>query len=176
MSISDHFSLPYIGMKDGFHSYLFEAGNDFFAEFENSPIVDGTFSIKVDVDKRPGLSELTFYIDGKVAATCDRCLADIQLPVCGEYDLLVKVSNTEVNDVDVIYIKDDQAHLYLGQVIYEFVCLSLPLTNIYDCASDIPKPCSEEVLNKLNTSDIATEEPNQTLNIWNSLKGIQLDN
>ncbi|MBK8625808.1 MAG: DUF177 domain-containing protein [Saprospiraceae bacterium] len=176
MSISDHFSLPFVGMKDGFHSYVFDVGQDFFAEFENAPINDGLFSVKVDVDKRSGHSALTFYISGHVSASCDRCLAEIRLPVNGEYELLVKVSNTATDDVEVIYIKDDQSNLYLGQVIYEFICLSLPLINKYDCESEVPKPCNEEVLSKLNAPDILEEESNQTLNIWTGLKNIRLDN
>lgn len=175
MSISDHFSLPYVGMKDGIHSYVFEAGHDFFAEFENAPISDGIFTIVVDIDKRSGLSELTFNIEGHVSATCDRCLADIRLPVLGQYELLLKVSNTGTDDDEVIYIKDDQSHLYLGQVIYEFICLSLPIINKYDCDNEIPKPCNEEVLEKLNTSE-KIETSNQTLNIWKGLEDIQLDN
>jgi uncharacterized protein len=175
MSISDHFSVPYVGMKDGFHSYFFDADKAFFAGFENSPIDDGKFSIKVDVDKRPNLSELTFYIEGYFATICDRCLSEINLPVKNEFKLLVKISNTAHDDEEVIYIKEDQSHLYLGQIIYEFICLSMPLINKYDCESEIPKPCNEEVLSKLNVLDVLEEESDQTLNIWTGLKDIRLD-
>jgi len=175
MSISDHFSLPYVGMKDGFHSYEFEAGNDFFAAFENSPVNEGTFRILVEVGKRAGLSDLTFKIEGQFAGTCDRCLADIQLPASGVYHLLVKVGNVVSEDDEVIYIKEDETTLYLAQVIYELICISLPLINKYDCESEIPKPCNELVLSKINTTSLP-ESTSKVGNIWGGLSGLNLDN
>ena len=140
MSISDHFSLPYIGMKDGFHRYTFSAGHDFFAAFPNSPVTDGFFEIAVDVDKRPGLSELTFDIRGHV-----------------------------------IFIRDDQSHLDLAQIIYEFICVSLPLVNIYDCDNELPRVCNDEVLNKLKQTSENTEEEQKNGSIWDSLKNLNTD-
>jgi len=175
MRISDHFSLPYIGMKDGIHRYIFTAGNEFFNSFPNSPISDGLFEVIVDVDKRPGLSELKFTIKGHVAAICDRCLADIKLPANGNYHLLVKVGNENSDDDEVIFIRDDQSHLELAQIIYEFICLSLPLVNIYDCENEVPKVCNTDILNKLKqTSESETEESNKK-DIWESLKNLKTD-
>ena len=175
MSISDHFSLPYIGMKDGFHRYTFSAGNDFFAAFPNSPVTDGFFEIAVDVDKRPGLSELTFDVRGHVAAICDRCLADIKLPAQGMYNILVKVGNDMSDDDEVIFIRDDQSHLDLAQIIYEFICVSLPLVNIYDCDNELPRVCNDEVLNKLKQTSENTEEEQKNGSIWDSLKNLNTD-
>lgn len=173
MSISDHFSVPYIGLKDGIHSFVFDAGNDFFAKFEHSPVTEGSFVIRLDIDKRPGLSDLTFNISGHFATTCDRCLSDISLKTKGDYHLLLKVSDITSDDDEVIFISADEATLRLDQVIYEFICISLPLINVYDCENEIPRPCNDEVLNKLTTS---SEEPDTNENnIWGSLKGLNLD-
>ncbi len=175
MSISVHFLLPYIGMKDGFHRYTFSAGNDFLASFTNSPVTDGFFEIVVDVDKRPGLSELTFDIKGHVASICDRCLADIKLPAKGIYNILVKVGNDASDDDEVIFIRDDQSHLDLAQIIYEFICLSLPLVNIYDCENEVPKVCNDEILNKLRNTSENIEEEHKKGTIWDSLKNLNTD-
>ncbi|MBK8887522.1 MAG: hypothetical protein IPN46_13680 [Saprospiraceae bacterium] len=93
MSVSSAFSCHTSGMKDGYHKYVFEADDSFFAEFENSPIEKGKFQITVEVDKRQGLSDMTIHVDGHVSAICDRCLATINLPVTGVYNLLLKVKN-----------------------------------------------------------------------------------
>jgi uncharacterized protein len=175
MSISHHFSLPYIGMKDGFHRYTFNAGNDFFAAFPSSPIKDGLFEIVVDIDKRQGLSELTIDVKGHVAAICDRCLAEIKLPAKGIYHILVKVGNDTSDDDEVIFIRDDQSHLDLAQVIYEFICLSLPLVNIYDCENEVPPVCNDEILNKLKHTSESTEEEQKNESIWDSLKNLNTD-
>lgn len=176
MSISDHFSLPYIGMKDGVHQYRFTAGNDFFSNFENSPVNEGEFNIMLEVNKRAGMSELDFKIDGYVAATCDRCLAEIKLPVHSEYNILVKVGNSVSDDDEVMYIKEDQSHLDLSQLVYEFICLSLPIVNIYDCDNELTRVCNDDVLNKLKNRTEETEDAKLKGNIWESLKGINPDN
>lgn len=176
MSVSAHFSLPYSGMKDGYHKYVFEADDSFFAEFENSPIEKGKFQIAVEVDKRQGLSDMTIHVDGHVSAICDRCLAAINLPITGVYNLLLKVKNEgDPYDDEVIYLREDEPSLYLGQVIYEFICLSLPLINRYDCESEKPSPCNDAVLKKLNeaanTNTISVDE-----NVWKALKGLDTEN
>ncbi|MBK8346330.1 MAG: DUF177 domain-containing protein [Saprospiraceae bacterium] len=176
MSISDRFSLPYQGMKDGLHQYQFEADDDFFAEFENSPIKNGFFKIDVNIDKRTNLSELNIEIDGYYSTICDRCLADIKLPVKGSYDLLIKVSDTETDNDEVIFIKEDESKLLLAQIFFEYICLSMPWINVYECENENPAPCNTEILKKLNETSGKMDESKTDDNIWEGLKGIQLDN
>lgn len=169
----DRFSLPFVGMKDGIHTYFFNVEDDFFKEFDHSPIEKGSFAIKIDFDKQSGISEMDLHLDGIVNAVCDRCLTDINLPVSGDYHLYVKVSADEDDEDDVIYLKDTNSNLYLGQIIYEYICLSLPLSNTYDCDDDLPRPCDDAVLNKLNHSE-EHQDDNENSNendIWKGLKG-----
>lgn len=149
MRESGHFSLPFSGMKDGFHRYFFIADTPFFKSFEKSPISDGTFEIQVEADKRPGITDLTFIINGRAAAVCDRCLADINLPVSGTYTLVVKTGTEDSQHDEVIFVSDDQPSIDLTQVIYEFICLSMPLVNVYDCRKETPPPCNFDVLNRI---------------------------
>ena len=160
MRESAHFSLPFSGMKDGYHQYVFSADTSFFKLFEKSPIAEGSFEILVEADKRPGITDLTFKIHGHASATCDRCLADINLPVSGEYSLVVKTSTEDAQPTDeVLFIKVDQPTIDLTQVIYEFICLSMPLVNVYDCGNDVPLPCNFDVLRRLENSggDVSDE-------------------
>ena len=153
MSVLDRFSLPYLGMKDGLHQIEFTVDNLFFAQFESSPIKDGNFTVTLEIDKRPNLSVLHFDIQGDVAAICDRCLADVRLPVFGENTILVKVAHTEdsFDHDEVIFIKDGQSVLNVAQLVYEFICVSLPVVNIFDCDNQIPKMCDEDVLKKISS-------------------------
>lgn len=174
MSILEHFSIPYIGIKDGLHQYRFKADNSFFAMFENSPIKEGDFDIIVNLDKRSSLSELDFEIDGHIGASCDRCLADIRLPISARNHILVKVSNKISEDDEVIFIKEDHSHLDLSHIIYEFIVLAMPLMNIYDCENEEPRKCDMNVLKKLSIDVIEEAEPT-TNKIWENLKDINLD-
>ncbi|MCZ2102085.1 MAG: DUF177 domain-containing protein [Chitinophagales bacterium] len=170
----EHFSLPFLGMKDGIHTYDFEVGDDFFKEFSHSPIEKGQFTVQVVFDKQPGISEMDLHIDGFVKAVCDRCLSDIDLPVTGHYHLYVKQSNEEIEEDEMIFIKEGVSRLFLAQVIYEYIQLSLPLNNIFDCENSDPRPCDDTVLQKLKLSE--QEEESSGNDIWNNLKGFISEN
>lgn len=171
MGVSDLYSLPYLGMKDGFHKYYFKAENQFFTHFENSLIKEGEFEIELEVDKRGYISDFLFNISGKAKVICDRCLADIRIPVSGNFTLHGKISNTDEGDAEVIYIKPDQSHIDLSQYIYEMICLSLPLLNVYGCEIENPRVCDDGVLSKLSVEVDLPKENIMSGNIWNSLKG-----
>lgn len=174
MSILEHFSVPYIGIKDGLHQYQFKADSRFFAMFTNSPIIDGDFDVVVNIDKRSGLSEVDFEINGHVSALCDRCLADIRLPISSKNHILVKVSNKVSEDDEVIFIREDHSHLDLSQIIYEFIVLAMPLMNIYACENEEPRKCDMDVLKKLSEDVIEDIEPTKN-KIWENLKDINLE-
>ena len=105
-----------------------------------------------------------------------RCLSDIQLPVTGNYVLHSKLSTKEVEDDEIISIQPDQSHLDLSQYIYEMICLSLPLTNVYDCENEMPRICDDAVLTKLASNDNAKEADKPDTNVWQNLKGLIEDN
>jgi len=173
--VLDHFSLPYSGMKDGLHEYEFVAGPDFFREFPSSPIENGEFSVRVRADKRPGIMDLDFEIDGRVPTTCDKCLADIKLPVTGEFSMIVKVGDERLSDDEVLFIRDDQTKIDLSQVMYELICLSMPIVNVYDCTLDDPVPCNLEVLERLGKQEDSEPDEPKNGTIWQGLKGLDLE-
>ena len=170
----EHFSLPFLGMKDGIHTYFFDIGDDFFKEFDQSPVEKGSFTIKVVFDKRPNISEMDLFIEGRVKVICDRCLSDIDLPVNGEHHLYVKISSEEAEEEEVIFLTESTSHLYLAQIFYEYICLSLPISNTYDCDLEQPRPCDDAVLSKLTQSN-EDHEANES-DIWSNLKGFISEN
>ncbi|MBK8668910.1 MAG: DUF177 domain-containing protein [Saprospiraceae bacterium] len=119
---------------------------------------------------------MNIEIDGYYSTICDRCLADIKLPVKGSYDLLIKVSDTETDNDEVIFIKEDESKLLLAQIFFEYICLSMPWINVYECENENPAPCNTEILKKLNETSGKMDESKTDDNIWEGLKGIQLDN
>ena len=174
MSVSDLYSLPYLGMKDGFHRYYFTAGNQFLISFENSPIQEGEFEIELEVDKRGNISEFLFIISGKAKVICDRCLADILIPVSGRFPMKGKLSNESGDEPEIIFMSPDKSNIDLSQYIYEMICLSLPLSNISDCENESPRVCDDDVLAKLTKSD--EKDIIKDGNVWGNLKGLSTDN
>ncbi len=163
------FSLPFSGIKNGQHVYHFEIFNDFFQSIENSLVNRGEFDIKLELDRRSSICDLKFFIKGNIPAVCDRCVAEISLPVEAKYDMLLKVSTKDIEDTDeVIYIKDSENTLILDQIIYELICVSLPLVNVYDCENENPMPCNKVVKNRIQEA-----QSDSTNSIWSQLKDLK---
>ncbi|MBL0027400.1 MAG: DUF177 domain-containing protein [Saprospiraceae bacterium] len=176
MGVSNLYSLPYLGMKDGFHEYHFKVESQFFMDFENSPIQKGDFDINLSVDKSGNISKFDFYITGFFEAICDRCLAEIRIPVSGNFKMHGKMGNEDEADDDVIYINPDQSNIDMSFYFYEMICLTLPLINVYNCNNEVPRVCDDTVLSKLSIDKKSPNVKTDNKNVWDSLQGLLSDN
>ncbi len=176
------FSLPIKGLRNGVHEFQYELGAEFFAEFPESPVQDGKLSLKVILDKQPTLFVLDFDFAGTVRTDCDRCLAEIDLPIADHQSLIVKLSEeNEVEDDEVIYIHPESSELNVGTFAYEFIILAIPMTQTYDCVADNYRQCNREMLDllskKLVDSTDAQGNPEAGENpIWSALKDLNINN
>ncbi len=162
------FSIPLEGLKEGKREFIFQLDNAFFAEFENSPVKSGDFEARIDLEKKSNLIKLDIDITGSMGTPCDRCLADIALPLQMEDHLTVKYTDEASVEEEVIYITRDTHHLNVAKFLYECVCLHLPLIKVYDCREEEPYPCNEKILDKI--AGEAEEEENGSNPIWDQLK------
>lgn len=164
------FSIPIRGLGEGSHRFDFQVDQFFFQHFEQSEIEQGQFNIQIDIYKQAEMFDMNFRIEGKCASSCDRCLADIQLPVQAEYHLVVKRGEDLKPDPEVLYVDLDSSELNLAGTIYEYIHLSLPIQKIYECEEEDPRPCDDDVLDKLEQE---TNEDNTSSSIWDELKNIK---
>jgi uncharacterized metal-binding protein YceD (DUF177 family) len=146
------FTLPIRGLKPGLHTYRFSINEQFFAQFENSPVQKGAFDVEVEFNKAPDFMELTFRFQGHMHAPCDRCLVPIDIPYSGEDTVLVKTTDANLEDeADLIYISADAHELNVAQLIYEFVCLHAPPLLLINCTEQPDPPCDPEMLKYITT-------------------------
>lgn len=169
------FSIPIKGLKNGFSEYFFDLDKSFFGAFEDALINDASVKVHFTIEKRPEFFELLFNVSGTVKADCDRCLTEIDLPVSNEERLLLKYSEQEEEEgVEVIYILPETSHFNIAKYIHEFVSLALPMVKIYDCQDEDPKPCDQEMLNRLNQNEHLDSGEDQLNNpAWDALKNIK---
>lgn len=112
-------------MKDGSSHFDWHADAEFFGTFENSEITDADLSLSVDVNNLGDSVEIDCAIDGTVTVICDRCLEPLTIPVHTSFQ------------------KDDG--LDLGQDIYDYVNIALPLQRVHPDGE-----CNPETLKYLN--------------------------
>ncbi|HQU61037.1 MAG TPA: DUF177 domain-containing protein, partial [Saprospiraceae bacterium] len=153
------YSIPVKGLRNGIHQFDFQIDRSFFDNFENSPISDGDIRLHLEFDKRPDMFVLQFDFEGTVRAECDRCLAEINLPISDSQMLLVKFSlEEEVDEAEMVYISPETIKLNVAQYIYEFICLSMPMIKVYDCESEAVRPCDDDMLRYLSNSQEQEQE------------------
>lgn len=171
------FVIPVKGLGLGIHEYDFHIDRSFFEHFEEAPIQECDIDLTLVLDKRLDMYILDFDFDGVVDTHCDRCLAEIGLPLYGEAQLVVKFSSAEEmpeEEAELVYINPEATPtLDVSRYVYEFICLSMPIIKAYDCEDDDPRPCDDTMLayleQKESPKDDEDDEPGANP-LWDELK------
>jgi uncharacterized protein len=170
------FEIPFQGLKLGVHNFKFDVGSSFFKNFEESLVGEASFQVDLVFDKRASFFELGFKFAGVLHTECDRCMANINLPVKDEHQLRVKLTNEEIEeDSEVFFLSPEADSLNVAQFVYEFIVLSLPYNKTYACEKDNPRPCDLDILKRLGFEE-AKELPKETKNPFEDLKNIFNEN
>lgn len=148
------FTLPIQGLKNGVHEYDFKIDSSFFAEFEASPIADGDLDVHMVLDRHSDMLIFEFDISGTVRTECDRCLAEIDLPVESSDQLIVKFSeDTDETDDELVFIHPETGEFNVAEYIYEYIVLAMPIIKVIeDCEEGPDAPCDFEMLDRINAA------------------------
>ena len=161
--MNDNYIIPLNGLASGKSSFFWHAGKEFFDGFENDEIRDAGLEIEVTVEKSGRYLGVDCDIDGNVTVECDRCLEDVVLPVDAHVALSVKYGEEsesgdhQEGDREIVFVAEDAAELDMAQVIYDYVCLSLPMQRVHE-----PGQCNPDAMKYFGSSerqdDVAEEE------------------
>ena len=154
-------------------------GNEFFSDFKDSPIKEGTFDVKFIIDIQEDMLVLTFDFEGSIKTDCDRCLVGIDLPIEGKGDLMVKYAEESNDEIDIVYIEKGTTELNVATYIYEYICLAMPVTDIYNCEDEPENVCDLKMLdyleNKSTDEPIEKKEDGSSNSPWGELKNFKKD-
>jgi uncharacterized metal-binding protein YceD (DUF177 family) len=126
------YSINIIGLSNKIHHFDYEFGDEFFRQYGTDLLSKGHFVVNVELNKHETFIEAGFKIKGTASLVCDRSLEPFDLPIEKEHRILFKYGNTdeEISD-EIIMIHRDTATLELGQYIYEFIGLSIPMKKLH---------------------------------------------
>ena len=125
------FVVKLTSLAPGTTHFKWHAGAEFFASFGNSEILDADLEVTADVRNHGLTADAACEIAGTVTVACDRCLEDLVLPVETSFE----ESYTPEGD-----------ELDLGQDVYDFVCISLPIQRVHpegECNQETTKYLSK---------------------------------
>ncbi|MFY9150728.1 MAG: DUF177 domain-containing protein [Prolixibacteraceae bacterium] len=174
MSILSFYNIAFKGLSQGKHIFDYEIDDKFLKAFEGGVIDEGRINVRLTLEKQSSLMVLWFEIKGNVRVQCDRCLEMYDQRIKSKERIFVKFGEKEFSDGDdVIWVSVNDYQLNVAQLIYEFVCLAVPIKKIHPKDENGNSGCDPEMIEKLNKYVIKEDEKNNS--VWNDLKKL-LDN
>ncbi|HEY3402989.1 MAG TPA: DUF177 domain-containing protein [Ohtaekwangia sp.] len=121
-----------VGLSNKVHDFEYEIGNAFFREYGTDLLSEGSFHVNVALNKHETFIEADFTIKGKAVLVCDRSLDTFDFPIESHHGIVFKFGDTdqEMSD-EIVMIHRDTATLELGQYIYEFLALAIPMKKLH---------------------------------------------
>ena len=171
------YDIAFKGLKVGRHVFEYELDNTFFELFDHPQVEAGKLSALVELQKSVNMLELSFEINGKVEALCDRCLGKMDVPVMYKGTLFVKFGETFDDPGDDILVIPYEEHSFnIAKHMYEFIVVSMPVRHVHPDIDGV-SGCDPEMLKRLNqyvVDDVSNENKEEPLTDidprWNELK------
>lgn len=178
MQARKEYIIQFVGLSLGEHKFDFEVTDKFFENLEFSEIKQANLHIHLSLLKQSQMMILNFEIGGTVNVLCDLCANEFDLPIHGNYKLIVKVggSDTGNEDDDIITVAANEHELDLSDYLYEYTTLSLPIKRVHPLDNDGNSTCDMETLEKLEEFIIEEAPKEEEIDPrWNDLKNIKLN-
>ena len=173
VSMNDKFIIPLNGLTAGENHFFWQAGKEFFDSFENSEILDAHLDTDVRVEKSGRYIGVDCDVRGEIKVECDRCLDELEFPVDVEIMLSVKYGDEESSDEpqegerEVLFVPEDSAELDMKQIIYDYVCLSLPMQRVHEDGE-----CNPDTMKYYGAEVTGISEENEGENPFSALKSL----
>ncbi len=128
------------GLAQGRHRFRFEVDGAFFEAYESEVISDAGLEVEADIERSSAGMALELGIEGTVTVRCDRCLADLVIPVKEHVHFAISGNDDAVEGADDILCPDSRdGSVDLDQVIYDYVNLALPIRKVHPDGGCDPK-------------------------------------
>ena len=124
--------------------------DDSFFEAIDGLIHRGNIHTIVDCQNTGSLFRFQISSEGEVTVPCDRCLADLELRIETNDELLVKLGTEYSDEGDCVIVPETEGYVNLAQFIYEFIALSMPITVCHE-----PGKCDESMMLQLSKHQVA---------------------
>jgi uncharacterized protein len=171
------FSVNIISLSVKAHEFTFELGKTFFDEFGKDLLEDGQFNARVVLNKHETFIEGSFHISGTAKLICDRSLEPFDFPIQVEKKMVFKYGEEEAEMTDeIMVIAKDKVSLNLGQYLYEYIALALPMKRIHPKFQEDEADDDDESEGKIIYTSQTESEDNSEGNIdprWEALKKLK---
>lgn len=162
--------IPLNGLKSGRNSFSWKVGKEFLEEFGNTEILNAEVDVEITTEKSGSYFGVDCSLEGKLTVACDRCLAELELPVSELVKLSVKFGEeptegtTDLTDDEreIVWLSDEEENLDMSQTVYDFICLSVPIHKVHedgDCDPEVLKYICGESEDATSSEEVPMDSP-----------------
>jgi len=165
------YNISFSGLKEGKHLFEYEIGASFFELFENPLIEKGSIKAEVELNKSSALLTLDFKVKGDAVTSCDKCLDDLSIPIENEGKVYIKFGEEyDEPTEEIIVLQHGEHEINVAQLIYEFICISLPIRQVHPEDENGNLTCNPEMLMKLDEYLVEEDEDEEEIDPrWDDL-------
>jgi uncharacterized metal-binding protein YceD (DUF177 family) len=177
MKEQKEYTIPFVGLKIGEHTYNFDINNTFFEHFEYDEFNEANIHLDVLLNKKSTLLEFTLSFNGDVNVNCDITNEPYNQEVAGEYHFVVNFGEEFNNEnEDLLILPHGSFEVNIQQYVYESIVLAMPTRRIHPGVED--GSLKSEILEKLEELSPQSEndpEEESTDPRWDDLKKLLTD-
>lgn len=171
METLTEFVIPFVGLKDGQHSFDFDIDTTFFNAFEYDDFDQPKVKVKLLFDKKPGLMNLNFSAQGSLGLTCDVSNEVFDHTIDTTLDWIVKFGDEYDDDHDEFLILPHGSYqVNVAQPIYEMIVLAVPAKKVHPGVLD--GSLDSELLKKLEELQPKKVKSQENDPRWDKLKDL----
>ena len=171
METLPEFVLPFVGLKDGKHTFEFDIDKTFFNAFEFNEFDQPDVKVKLLFDKKPGLMNLSFTPNGTLGLTCDVSNEIFPYQINTSLDWIVKFGDEYDDDNDEFLILPHGSYqVNVAQPIYEMIVLAVPIKKVHPGVVD--GTLDSALLKKLEELQPKEEKLDNNDPRWDKLKDL----
>ncbi len=174
------YTIQFVGLKEGEHTFAYEIDRSFFDYFDFEDFNAADLAVTLNFIKKSTLMQLNFKAEGSVNVNCDVTNEPYDEPIEGEFELVVKFGE-EYNDdnEEILIIPHGEYELNVAHYIYELIVLTVPNKKVHPGVED--GTLESDILDKLKELSVSgdqnkdKEENIETDPRWDSLKKLLTD-
>ena len=167
----DEFDIPFVGLKNGIHQFVFILDNVFFEGFDFKDFHQADFKVELKLHKSESLLELEFTIKGSVSVSCDVTTEHFDLALNPRWSQIIKFGNPEASTDEILVLPVAAYKFNVSKQIYEMIVLEIPPKLEHPGIAN--GTLQSEILDKLKTLEPkATHIEGQNDPRWDKLRDL----
>lgn len=126
------YKINIVGLSNKAHHFHYSLDDSFFGQYGREIFAGGKFAADIELIKHETFLEGAFKITGSALLTCDRSLEPFEEPLAVTRRMVFKYGDEprEMSD-EVTVISRDTVDIDVGQLMYEFIALEVPMRRIH---------------------------------------------